>query len=366
MTPRPLFALLALAILLAGCGHVIHSAPNYGNHPFDFEKPPDCKREGPPGGETVDLRYLGAGGLAIGWRGETILAAPFFSNYGFLRVGLGHQSPNEEAIRTGMENVPRTVSAIFAGHSHYDHLGDLPVVAGTYAPRARIYVNDSGVTLLKPLLGERVESLQSSVDHWVRLRDASGRELPIRVLPLLTEHAPHIDHYLWGHGEAKSPRSPNWEGMRIAALKAGTPLAYVIDLLDERDQVRYRIYYQDAASGKGKGVPSQAVLAERPFDLAVLCMASYNRVDDAPASLLREIKPRHVLAIHYEDFFRRKEHRRFVVLLTDKLANAYLKKIEQTLTGPLQGPVGQVCGPSAEAWTMPLPGEEIHFRPGGS
>lgn len=369
MTPRPVFALLVLPALLAGCGHVVRSAPNYGNRPFDFRRPPSpCSRlGGTPDGETVDLRYLGAGGLAIGWRGETVLAAPFFSNYGLPRVIFGHLSPNGNAIKEGMTDVPRTVSAIFAGHSHYDHLGDLPVVA-SHLPRARIYVNDSGARLLKPFLGDRVESLQPQIGTWVRLRDAAGRELPVRVLPLRTEHAPHVFHYLWGRGEACPPRAKTWEGVPVRALKAGTPLAFVIDLLDAQDQVRYRIYYQDASSGRNQGIPTESALAQYPheFDLAVLCIASYNWVEDAPRSLLNVIRPHHVLAIHYEDFFKRKKHPGFVTLLTDGLANGYLKKVENSLKeAPLQGPVGQVCGPSAKAWTMPLPGEEIHFRPGG-
>lgn len=365
---KPLSALLGAALLL-GCGHVIRHAPNYGDRPFDFKRPPSCSyslEPVGPMGKTVEIRYLGAGGLAIGWQGETVLMAPFFSNYGLLRVPFGKLSPSESAIGRGMAEVPRSTAAILAGHSHYDHLGDLPVVATEFAPRARVYVNDSGVTLLKPFLADRVESLQPSVGREVQLQDAAGRALPFRVHPLLSEHAPHIDHYLWGKGEVPGPPRPPWTAVPIRALKAGTPLAFVIDLLGPRGEVRYRIYYQDAASGAGKGEPPETLLKDgHAFDLAVLCMASYNRVDRAPQSLLAKIRPRHVLAIHYENFFSRNEYRRFAPLLTDRLANAYLKKVEDTLQGQdLRGPVGRVCGPSAKAWTMPLPGEVLHFQVG--
>lgn len=363
---RSSFASLA-AVLCLGCGHVVYQAPNHACERFDFKHPP-CAAAGEttgPDGETVAIRYLGAGGVAIRWRGQILLTAPFFSNYGFPRVPFGRLKPNGEAIKDGMEPIPPAeVGAILAGHAHYDHLGDLPVVAREHAPRAGIYVNDSGLNLLAHALGSRVKSLERSLETPVQLADAEGRSLPFRVRAVASEHAPHFLRYHWAGGEVKHPWTEPWDRLRLWHMRSGTTLAYVIDLLDEKDEARYRIYYQDAASGDHIGVPRED---GRPYDLAILCIASHNWVEDAPQALLGRLRPRHVLVAHYENFFNRKAPRTFVPMLTNRLANRYLGRVEDSLRRfgrPPEGPVGDVCGPSGAEWTIPLLGEEVRFQPG--
>ena len=362
---RSSFASLA-AVLLLGCGHVIYQAPNHACKPFDFKHPPRCAPdESATSGVEVAIRYLGAGGVAIRWRGQILLTAPFFSNYGFPRVPFGRLKPDGGAIKDGMAGItPAEVGAILAGHSHYDHLGDLPIVAEKYALRAGLYVNDSGLNLLAHALGSRVQSLERSLETPVQLQDAAGRSLPFRVRAVASEHAPHFLRYHWAGGPVKRPWMDPWERLRLWHMRSGTTLAYVIDLLDEKDEARYRIYYQDAASGDHIGVPRED---GRPYDLAILCIASHNWVEDAPQALLGRLRPRHVLVAHYEDFFRRGGKRPFVPLLTNRLANRYLVRVQDSLRGQGRlpaGPVGTVCGPSGAEWTMPLLGEEVRFQPG--
>jgi L-ascorbate metabolism protein UlaG (beta-lactamase superfamily) len=369
MKVRSILAALSGA-LLAGCGHVVYHAPNYEGRPFDFKRPPACQEatEEEDSPDVVSVRYLGAGGLAIGWQGETILTAPFFSNYRLPRVLFGRLAPNLEAIRKGMDGVPAAgAHAILACHSHYDHLGDLPVVARDYAPQARVYTNDAGVHLLAAALAGRTESLQGRLEQWIPAPD--GGPSPIRFLAVESEHAPHVFSYHWGGGPVEKPWTQPWEKLRVRRLKGGTALAFVIDLLSpDRQQVRYRIYYQDSSSPEGKGEIPDVVTADgRPVDLAILCMASYNWAAGAPGALLRQMKPRHVLVTHYEDFFRsRDKPLRFVPLLSNRLANNFLGTVEESLRrgGRLpRGPVGSVCGPSGPEWTMPLPGETLRFEP---
>lgn len=373
MNLRALFVALFWT-LLAGCGHVVYHAPNHEGHRFDFKHPP-CKPAGPLEPDDADnlpdivkVRYLGAGGVAIVWQGETILTAPFFSNYRLPRVLLGRLAPNREAIRKGMNGVPAAgARSILACHSHYDHLGDLPVVAQDYAPQARVYTNDSGVKLLASALAGRAESLQGRLGQWIPAPD--GGPAPIRFLAVESEHAPHLFRYQWGGGEVAEPWEKPWERLRVRRLKCGTALAFVIDLLSpDRKQVRYRIYYQDSASPEGKGeIPDIATADGRPVDLAILCMASYKWAAGAPGALLSQMRPRHVLVTHYEDFLRGGDKPvRFVPLLTNGLANRYLTTVETRLRQDgrvSRGPVGRVCGPSGAEWTMPLPGETLRFEP---
>ena len=367
---RPaLLALLVPAVLGLGCGHVLRHAPNHPGAPFDFEHPPcspACRPAAPPAaGAAVDLRYLGAGGLYLRWGDDSILLGPYFSNPGVLRVLLGRWRLDETAIARGLDGLPLAdVEAIFAGHSHYDHVGDLPAVL-PLAPRARVYVNRAGVHALAPYAAGRTTALEDGSRQWVWLTGPGGERRPIRFYAVPSEHAPQIDHYLWAKGAVKTDWREPWTSHHFHDLKAGETFALVIDLLaSDLRTVRYRLYYQDAANRQGVGEPP-AFPDGHPYDLAVLCIASYDKAKGQPAAILRVLRPRHVLVTHYEDFLRPQDRPvRFVTLLTDAKVESYLETVCRELgcddpSGA--GPVNPVCGPSNSRWTLPLPREWLRF-----
>lgn len=376
--PGTAAALAGLVLLAAGCGHTVRPAIPY-QHPgavFDFRSPP-CQAQGPPeepAPDAVTVRYVGAGGLYIGWRGEAILTGPYFSNAGLLRIGLGFLRWDRRAIRCGLAGMPLgRVGAVIAGHSHYDHIGDLPVIAERI-PRARILVNRSGEAVLRPFpeLASRVTVLEDEAGRWLDLEDAAGRPLPFRVLALPSEHAPHLDSIRLWSGETRRRCRP-WTRRRHGSFKAGTTYALVIDLVEPAGAgggeraVRYRIYYQDSAAPRDAGLPPEPAPGDPPYDLAVLCAASSHLVAPAaPGRLLRRIAPAHVLVTHYENFFRPwGPERGFVPLLTDHRMACFLGRVEAALGagGADAGPVGKVCGPSTRPWTIPLVGEWLELRP---
>lgn len=375
MARRPGLALAAvlLAGLLAGCGHRIapELAPNWRG--FDFRQPPCPLSARPePAADGAVLRYLGASGLYVEWQGSALLMAPYFSNSGLLRVQFGRLSSDAEAVRRGLGGMDLSrVRAIAVGHSHYDHLADLPEVAAAHAPAARIYVNQAGFHALAPLqpLAGRVVSLEGPEgEGWISLRDPDGNPLPIRFHKVLSEHAPQLPHYHFARGQLPEPWTGAWSERRIRHLKAGTTHAFVIDLLaPDLRRVRFRIYYQDSANPEDRGFPPRFAGAdEHGYDLAVLCMASYQFVRRHPESILGRLRPHHVLVTHFEDFFRAAGKAfRFVFPLSDRAANGFLRRtrdaLGETETEP-RGPDATVCGAGSPGWTMPMPGEWLRFR----
>jgi len=361
---------LGVALSLGCHGHVVRSAPNHSGAPFDFSRHPECspapRPAEPPAPGEVEIRYLGAAGLYLHWGEDSILLGPYFSNPGLFRVLLGAWRTDDDAIQRGLAgiDVPQ-VEAIFAGHSHYDHIGDLPVVLGM-ASRARVFVNRSGVHALAPYAAGRGTALEDHAEDWVWLTGEGGERRPIRFRAVLSDHAPQVDHYLWQGGELKDEdwKDP-WTAHRFHDLKAGQPFALVIDLM-EGTTVRYRIYYQDSANSWGTGEPP--LFDGRFYDLAVLCIASYDKAPGQPGSILTRLRPHHVLVTHYDDFFRPQDRPvRFAGLLTEGKVDRYLRKICEVLgcDGPSgAGPVTPVCGPSGPRWTMPLPGEWMRFPAG--
>ena len=349
-----------LVLALAGCGHSIRGefAPNHSGPRYDFAKRSCDPAARPPGSgpDEVFLRYLGAGGLYLEWRGTPILLGPFFSNPSFPKAFFGKLSANEGRIRYGLDGMDLAgVEAIFVGHAHYDHLADVPFIVENLAPRAKVYVNRTGANMLHKVkaVQDKVEPLEDNPDIQVGT---------IRVRPVESEHAPLFWHIHWARGPVDDPWDEDWTRHGFRQLKAGTPFAFVIDLLDHLGAVRYRIYYQDSATPEGKGVPGFKETPE--YDLAILCMASFKYVTNHPGGILSELKPRHVLVTHYENFSRDPQKSlRFVPLLSNGAANKFLGLVRNGMDeSKALEPTDKVCGPSSRISTMPLPGEWLRFR----
>jgi len=367
-TSRALPLLLAL-VSLAGCsGHVVRSefAPNYGR--FDLSDPP-CRLSPQPTlqADEVGVRYLGAGGLYVEWQGNALLMSPFFSNPSLFQVLFSPLKSDPWAVQQGLQGMDLSrIRAIAAGHSHYDHIGDLPLVAGQHVPGVPVWVNRTGANALAPVLPDRASVLEEQ-EGWIPLKGPQGNDLPIRFRKVESQHAPHFWGILLSGGPIRKEWTEPWEKRHFLSLKSGTTYAFVIDLLSPTDprKTLFRIYYQDSANPPDKGLPRME--DGKPFDLAVLCMASYQFVRNHPGAILGDVKPRHVLVTHYEDFFQNRAYPvRFVAFLTNGSVDRFLRRTRDAVQGrETAGPEGTVCGPSNPVSTMPMPGEWMRFKASG-
>jgi hypothetical protein len=227
------------------------------------------------------------------------------------------------------------VSAVLAGHAHYDHLIDVPAVLER-APQATLYSNTSARALVDAYAPDRNASCSSSpaepftvarsrivalddpaasvVDYtncpdkrppgaplagaWVTVPGAH-----VRIYAVCSEHPDQIGpiHFAPGTVSEDQCTPPT----RADAWKEGPTLAYLVDFLDATTNAPiYRFYYQDAPTNAPVGHIPDAVLADKHVDLALLCVGNYDRVDSAPTKTLAALAPRYALGGHWEDFFR--------------------------------------------------------------
>lgn len=340
------FAAAVAILLLAGCGHVIDG--------FDF-KEPGCAPLQASDAAKVEVHYLGSGGVAIRWRGDAILLGPSFSNPGLLRAGLLRGRPDVTRISKALALCGTAdVRAIFAGHSHYDHIGDLPTVCSTFIRDVPVFVNASGANILAVDLRGRLNVLKK--DEVVPV----GSSMRVRAIP--SGHAPQLCPWnigicRYGDREVTQPWTTPVAKHRLRSQRGGQPFAFDIELLDANGDTRYRIYYNDSAAETPLG---QTI---GPFDLAILTAAQWNWVRDYPRDLLLALQPRHVLVSHWDNFFRRNDRSwTFVPYLTDAKAKRFTEIVEQH-AGNDGAPTNDVCGVKGAQWTMAVPGSALLFQP---
>jgi L-ascorbate metabolism protein UlaG (beta-lactamase superfamily) len=341
-----------LALLLGGCGHVI-SGTLTGGKPYDFLNHDPCTPSPEPHGDQIQLRYLGSGGIYLRWRDEAILLGPSFSNPGLIRARFLRVKPIESRINTGLNGIHH-VKGILAGHSHYDHLGDVPDVARRF-PDAKIWVNENGRNMLKG------ENLPNAI-----LPLVAGEPIDvtssIRVHPVVSGHAPQLCRWrrfpcVYAKGPITTPWTTPFPRHRLASMLGGETFALVIELHDETGD-RYRIYYNDSSADAPLGYPTDG----RTIDLAILTMAQWKWVDNYPAGLLDVLRPSHVVVSHWDNFFAEANPQtRFVPNLSNAGAAGFLTIVNKKVTGNA-GPVNVVCGVPTARWTMPAPTTSMIFN----
>ncbi len=103
--------------------------------------------------------------------------------------------------------------------------------------------------------------------------------------------------------QTEVPRNLGW--------KVGQSLTYLVGFLkapvDSKNptpEILYRVFLQSSASGPKFGHPPASILSEHPVDLALLCVASFDNVDNYPEHVIEEIQPRDVVMIHWDSFFK--------------------------------------------------------------
>jgi L-ascorbate metabolism protein UlaG (beta-lactamase superfamily) len=274
----------------------------------------------PAGGDEVRVSFLGVGGVVVRWQGAAVMTAPLYSNPTVAEIALSEAHTDRQRMDALMRHDVSEVRAILSGHSHYDHLMDVPYLVREKARKADVVGNDEMRKLLHPIEGElgartppnRLVSLEREHRY-----DVPGA--PIRVEAVPSEHSPQIgprlvnktaqllawfvpfpEVTLW-RGEHEHPlgRIPG----RVGEWPAGTPLAFVIELLEPgTGNVAFRIYYQDSPTRRPYGYPAPATDAHR-YDLAILCMGGATEFPGFPRDIVTHLDPRFVMGIHWEDFF---------------------------------------------------------------
>ena len=308
-------------------------------------------------GESLTLTYLGTSGFIIRSGNHAILTGPLLSNPPITRViGPARTVSDGAYIDSVLGRHPVSdVDAILIGHSHYDHLMDVPYVARRHATRAIIYGTPTmghilhGDSALRPYLAVGDSGRYRVIDSTaLGSRSRMGRwwrrpGSPFRFMALEAEHAPNIFDYRFADGVITTDLASL--PTTVSGWKLGESFAYVIEVVRDDGSVAFRLYYMDAISQPPLGFPPAILLADSiRFDAIILTAGNYEKVEAYPTALLNAMHPRLTILAHWEDFFRsqREELRLIPFLKPDEL----VRRVEGAL-------------PSDGGWVTPKPGTSI-------
>lgn len=338
----------------------------------DFDAPDD----------VVVMHYYGVGGWGVQWRGRYLLLAPYFSNHGFLEIFVD-RPPNLEAIREGVVNTPFSrAELILVGHGHVDHAGDIPgyLAAGLPSGRAGLIANRTTLNMLSGMLPPN-EDFRCARAPEADAKPIEGCELRgFRITPLASAHAPNVVLVGWPFTAAEgSVERPRAEPPRSPSeYLLGDTWAYLIDLLDERGEVVFRIHYMDAAAGADEKRSLARLAREKSVDVHVACVPGYHYVSEYPEWAIEQGEARFVMLGHWEDFFRARQRRLKPVtfVLDERRLNDFVRRVEAAIPSatPSKNHASQrrddcrtesaQCGPRGGSWALPVPGETFRFQTG--
>jgi hypothetical protein len=318
--------------------------------------------------DTVEITYLGVAGFVIRRGDAIVLTGPSFTNppldavapafFRVFRRAARPIHPDTLEIERLLPRAADSASLLLVGHGHYDHLLDVPYVATHRAVGATIL---GGPSVRHMLMGdstlrahpERVVAIDSAdagtvgrPGRWYYSRDSS-----VRVMALVADHAPTLRLFRGGPIFAEGVVREDMAALpkRAGDWKLGEPYSFLIDFMaaDRRSSL-FRVYFQDAPNTPPLGFPPRATLAGKGVDDALLCVATSRNVPHAPDSLLAVIRPRYVIAGHWESFFRQQTLPLELNPASD--VDAFMTVLSNLL-------------PAEAGWVMPIPRTTVRVAP---
>jgi hypothetical protein len=277
-------------------------------------------------GKTVDITYLGCGGLMLNKDGDAVLIDPFFSNKKSGKIGksvfLGTEGreifrTDKKMLKAGVDAIERengdslTVYAILNAHSHYDHLMDIPAVFNHFKRKPLLLLTETGLNIVhktidtsRVVLLENFRSTSLHASPPIVIARAHGE---IHVYPILAAHNPHfrnIKFFSGQHVDRVPDLDSAFDKSRANLWLEGNTFSFLIDYLNEKKEIELRVFVQSSSCPAPAGIPPKEMLG-REVDIAFIGVVSYKFSPGYPCGQLSQLSPRQVLWVHWEDFFRR-------------------------------------------------------------
>ena len=214
------------------------------------------------------FRWLGVAGIELTLGQEVLAIDPFFSRFPLRKVWFGHVSPDRELVAAKM---PRC-DFVLVTHAHWDHLLDVPEVVRNTEALALGSANTCRLLSLLGVPGQRVRRIRAG-------EQLSLGGFGVRVLP--NEHGTVLGRTILD-GPVRAGLQPP---LRARDYRSDFCFGFLV----EADGCRLLRWGSD--------------LAERAPTADVLFIGVHGPPESLKP-LLEAVRPRLVVPIHWDDFFR--------------------------------------------------------------
>ncbi len=363
--------------LLAACFQP-HAAPSRDASPPSDDAAPDARVVDT---SPLEIRALGVQGFVLQRGHDVVMTAPLFTRQSEVEVALNLPiTPDAAAIDSHLAGVPLDeLRAVVSGHAHYDHFLDVAHIL-SQAPDARAITNLTGRHILAALAPDSCSSspptptldrarviamddpAANHVDYTNCPLQGSGAATwlavspHVRVMGFCSMHPAQIAG-IYHFGEGSIDQDQCDVPAAASGWLEGQTLAYLIDFLDDAGAPAFRIYYQDAPTNPPLGHVPAPLLADKPVDLAILCVGSYDVVQNQPGDVIANLAPRFALSGHWEDFFQPVDTPPQPIPLLD--VPTYVQRAEAALPPPGDAPLVVDGMPSMARHVLAQPGMRV-------
>jgi L-ascorbate metabolism protein UlaG (beta-lactamase superfamily) len=243
-----------------------------------------------PASGAVTVRWLGVAGFSIQAGGTTLLFDPYLSRPSLWRTLLWRYRPDTERLArlTGPGSpAPELASAelLLIGHSHFDHLGDAPWLAG----RSGALLVGSETTVAIARGYGLPEARTRRADPGARLREG-----PFEIRVVESRHAPVLFGRVPLEGEVRTPpKAP----IHALSFVLGDARGYLVT----HRPTGLRVYVLSSAD---RHLPALEALREEGVEVDLLLPAMRGRDAGFARDLVRTLRPHRIVPHHFDDFFR--------------------------------------------------------------
>ena len=255
----------------------------------------------------TEIRYYGTGCFTV-QRGENVLLTdPFIGNPSATKVLFGKIRTDTAYVKLYMNPAAlRKVKLVVAAHSHYDHLMDLPYLSRIIPGSTPIVCNKTGKHLLSfyEMKQPSVEAndgmgTETTIGTWHYSADSTMRTMAFESM-----HPPQTAGInFWNKRYAQDLVA---EPSIVSDWQGGQTLSFLVDWLED-SVVAYRMFFLSSMAKTPYGLFPKKLLEEHGVDDLFIGASGSAEYSSFPGPVVDLCKPKRILLIHWENFFRSKE-----------------------------------------------------------
>ncbi len=246
--------------------------------------PSELPWQAPPRGDhplrRLSVRWLGTAGYELSAEGTTVLIDPYLTRVSLWRYLFSRISPAASRVRQWVTRA----DAVLVGHSHFDHVMDVPLIA--MLTGATVYGSRSTSTLCGTA-GVRPDRMVTFPERGLEFELG-----PFHVRAVPSEHS----RFYFGRIPYPGEIPPTCElPMRGSRYRCGQVFSFHIRV------GRLSLYHCGSANLLDDAI---SLGSSDGVDALLVCIAGRASTERLMPRLFRQLSPRRVVPMHYDNFFR--------------------------------------------------------------